>query len=121
MSGTRMNAPGYGLTDRARELLAYLRERETCPSFEEMRQALRLASKSSVLSLARQLEERGHIRRLANRARAIEVLPQDPVVINGHPFRFIAKTHSRAVALPLRDVREPAGACEQAPGLGGHK
>ena len=43
------------------------------PSFDEMRVALGLASKS-VHRLLSGLEERGYIRRLANRARAIEIL-----------------------------------------------
>ena len=79
-----------GLTPRQRDLLAYLREREMCPSFDEMRRALRLNSNSSVQRLIEALEERGFIRRLPNRARAIEVLkPLPPVIIKGQPFRFI--------------------------------
>ena len=44
------------------------------PSFDEMKDALDLRSKSGIHRLIMALEERGFIRRLANRARAIEVL-----------------------------------------------
>ena len=44
------------------------------PSFDEMRDALGLASKSGIHRLVSGLEERGYIRRLANRARAIDIL-----------------------------------------------
>ena len=44
------------------------------PSFDEMKEALDLRSKSGIHRLILALEERGFIRRLANRARAIEVL-----------------------------------------------
>lgn len=64
----------YGLTTRQRELLAYLKERETCPSFEEMQAALGLHSKSGVHRLLQALEERGYIRRQYHRARSIEVV-----------------------------------------------
>jgi SOS-response transcriptional repressor LexA len=67
-----------GLTPRQRELLAYISERELCPSFDEMRRALGYASKEGVGRILRALEERGYIRRLPNRARAIEVLQRPP-------------------------------------------
>jgi repressor LexA len=87
-----------GLTPRQRELLAYLSERDLCPSYEEMLAALDLKGKNAVARLLGRLEERGYIRRLPNRARAIEVLryPQQNVVIRGERFRFIPK--SRAVS-----------------------
>jgi repressor LexA len=66
------------LTRKQHELLCYISERlgETgvSPSFEEMKDALELKSKSGVHRLISALEERGFIRRLANRARALEVL-----------------------------------------------
>ena len=55
-------------------LIAYIDENGTAPSFEEMAGALDLASKSGVHRLIEALEERGWIRRLPNRARAIDVL-----------------------------------------------
>ncbi len=66
------------LTRKQHELLLYIHERlkETGipPSFDEMKEALDLASKSGIHRLITALEERGFIRRLPNRARALEVL-----------------------------------------------
>jgi len=66
------------LTRKQLELLRFVHERlkETGvpPSFDEMKDALDLRSKSGIHRLITALEERGFIRRLANRARAIEVI-----------------------------------------------
>ena len=66
------------LTQKQSELLAFLTSHmdthDVPPSFDEMRDALGLASKSGIHRLVLGLEERGYIRRLANRARAIEIL-----------------------------------------------
>jgi repressor LexA len=66
------------LTRKQHELLLFIDKRlsETgvSPSFEEMKDALDLKSKSGVHRLVSALEERGFIRRLPNRARALEVL-----------------------------------------------
>ncbi|MGI9500226.1 MAG: transcriptional repressor LexA [Geminicoccaceae bacterium] len=66
------------LTQRQHQLLKfiqdYLDQHGVPPSFEEMRSALKLKSKSGIHRLITGLEERGYIRRLAYRARALEVL-----------------------------------------------
>lgn len=66
------------LTRKQHELLLFIhqriRETGVSPSFDEMKGALQLASKSGVHRLITALEERGFIRRLAHRARALEVL-----------------------------------------------
>lgn len=66
------------LTRKQQELLMFIHERmkETGvpPSFDEMKDALELASKSGIHRLITALEERGFIRRLPNRARALEVI-----------------------------------------------
>ena len=66
------------LTAKQRELLLFiddrLKESGISPSFDEMREALDLKSKSGVHRLISALEERGFIRRLPNRARALEVM-----------------------------------------------
>ena len=73
------------LTVKQHELLQFINERLSgtgvSPSFDEMREALELKSKSGVHRLISALEERGFIRRLPNRARALEVvkLPDMPV------------------------------------------
>ena len=66
------------LTRKQHELLMFIHERikETgvSPSFDEMKDALDLASKSGIHRLITALEERGFLRRLAHRARALEVV-----------------------------------------------
>ena len=68
------------LTAKQHELLQFIQRRledtGISPSFEEMKEALDLKSKSGVHRLISALEERGFIRRLPNRARALEVLRQ---------------------------------------------
>src|SRR5215471_3038137 len=71
------------LTRKQRELLLFINQRLTAtgvsPSFDEMKDALNLKSKSGIHRLVSGLEERGFIRRLPHRARALEVvkLPED--------------------------------------------
>ena len=66
------------LTRKQHELITFiqtkLEESGISPSFEEMKEALDLKSKSGVHRLISALEERGFIRRLPNRARALEVI-----------------------------------------------
>jgi repressor LexA len=108
------------LTRKQHELLlflhAHLSDNGVSPSFDEMKEALGLKSKSGIHRLITGLEERGFIRRLAHRARAIEVvrLPEDlagksgfaPNVIDGglrRPGLAGARVavDSEAVSLPL--------------------
>lgn len=71
------------LTRKQHELLMFIHERikesGVSPSFDEMKEALDLASKSGIHRLITALEERGFLRRLPHRARALEVvkLPQE--------------------------------------------
>jgi repressor LexA len=75
------------LTRKQHELLMFIHERmkETGipPSFDEMKDALDLRSKSGIHRLITALEERGFIRRLPNRARAIEVIKLPDSVQHG--------------------------------------
>ena len=86
------------LTNKQRDLLMLINEQliknGVPPSFDEMKDALNLKSKSGIHRLITALEERGFIRRLANRARAIEILklPEtdsrkgfQPRIIEGNP------------------------------------
>jgi len=72
------------LTAKQRELLLFidnrLNESGISPSFDEMREALDLKSKSGVHRLISALEERGFIRRLPNRARALEIVKMPDTV-----------------------------------------
>ncbi|MDB5589797.1 transcriptional repressor LexA [Enterovirga sp.] len=85
------------LTRKQNELLRFiharLQESGVPPSFDEMKEALELKSKSGIHRLITALEERGFIRRLPNRARALEVIrmPElaarpkfSPSVVEGH-------------------------------------
>ena len=71
------------LTKKQHELLMYINQRlaatGVAPSFDEMKDALHLRSKSGIHRLISGLEERGFIRRLPHRARALEVtrLPEE--------------------------------------------
>ncbi len=82
------------LTKKQSELLRFIHERlqeeGVPPSFDEMKDALDLRSKSGIHRLIMALEERGFIRRLANRARAIEVLrlPESATVAAPRPQKF---------------------------------
>jgi repressor LexA len=82
------------LTRKQRELLLFINQRLTAtgisPSFDEMKDALSLRSKSGIHRLVSGLEERGFIRRLPHRARALEVvkLPEESAVGPGERGRF---------------------------------
>jgi len=109
------------LTRKQHELLRFIDERVkrdgVSPSFEEMKEALDLRSKSGIHRLITALEERGFIRRLPNRARALEVvkLPEDaqaqrparqfaPSVIEGSLGRARPPVHdgeARVVTVPV--------------------
>ncbi len=75
------------LTRKQLELLRFIHERVkeagVPPSFDEMKDALDLRSKSGIHRLITALEERGFIRRLSNRARAIEVIKLPETVAHG--------------------------------------
>ena len=104
------------LTRKQHELLMFIHERikETgvSPSFDEMKEALDLASKSGIHRLITALEERGFIRRLAHRARALEVikLPEQATTVQRgrQPFRpdVIQGGGRPLTAEPANDTRE---------------
>jgi repressor LexA len=107
------------LTRKQHELLMFIHERMKesgiPPSFDEMKDALDLRSKSGIHRLITALEERGFIRRLPNRARALEVikLPDsmnpslggrkarfEPSVIEGNLGRLATPAQRSAPQLP---------------------
>ena len=98
------------LTRKQLELLLFINERlkesGVPPSFDEMKDALDLRSKSGIHRLITALEERGFIRRLPNRARALEVI-RLPEAVNpsfcGHaPARLPAERHRGAASARRR-------------------
>ena len=98
------------LTRKQHELIRYiqakLEETGVSPSFEEMKEALDLKSKSGVHRLISALEERGFIRRLPNRARALEVLKQPEDVSSKAP----TGTSGTVVELKRPEPARPAPA-----------
>lgn len=102
------------LTAKQHELLRFIHERLEAsgisPSFEEMKDALDLKSKSGVHRLIGALEERGFIRRLANRARALEVLKipegSGSKLANVVEMASARKAPSAAIPVAANDVME---------------
>lgn len=98
------------LTRKQHELICFIDDRlkatGVSPSFEEMKEALDLKSKSGVHRLISALEEREFIRRLPNRARALEVLrmPDRPVAKKPVPAK--PSTVPRPALQPANDVIE---------------
>ena len=108
------------LTKKQLDLLAFIHKRVqrdgVPPSFDEMKLALDLRSKSGIHRLITALEERGFIRRLAHRARAIEVvkLPESlggapsvgftPRVIDGDRPDVPPQLRHRAWQIPARQM-----------------
>jgi len=98
------------LTRKQYELLVYIKRhldaQGVSPSFDEMKEALALKSKSGIHRLITGLEERGFIRRLAHRARALEVVKL--------PENHLAEIHGAVLPpVPPRTtptVAAPAGA-----------
>lgn len=95
------------LTAKQHELIRFiqtrLEESGVSPSFEEMKEALDLKSKSGVHRLISALEERGFIRRLPNRARALEVLkqPEDVTLSRATANDVVARAKSAPVVAPM--------------------
>jgi repressor LexA len=97
------------LTRKQHELVCFIYDRladtGVSPSFEEMKEALDLKSKSGVHRLISALEECGFIRRLANRARALEVVKMPE---RGDAPKAV--TTSNVVELPKREAPAPSPA-----------
>ncbi len=95
------------LTRKQQELLTFIDDRlrsdGVSPSFEEMKDALQLRSKSGVHRLISALEERSFIRRLPNRARALEVLklPDALKPMAGKPALKLVPPMAQPRALPI--------------------
>lgn len=108
------------LTRKQHELLMFIHERMKesgiPPSFDEMKDALDLRSKSGIHRLITALEERGFIRRLPNRARALEVIKLPDSMnpsLGGRKTRFepnvISGNLGKVAAMPPRSAPPAAG------------
>ena len=102
------------LTKKQHELITFiqnkLEESGISPSFEEMKEALDLKSKSGVHRLISALEERGFIRRLPNRARALEVIktPEGSVLRQAQDERTRTAPRAANANDALAPLRAPA-------------
>lgn len=99
------------LTRKQHELICFIDDRLAesgiSPSFEEMKEALDLKSKSGVHRLISALEERGYLRRLPNRARALEVLKRPERVERQEAARKVTRAPvERELPAPANDVVE---------------
>jgi len=98
------------LTKKQHELICFINDRlaETgvSPSFEEMKDALDLKSKSGVHRLISALEERQFLRRLPNRARALEVLKMPERAEAKRAGTATPKANTRPMPEPANDVIE---------------
>ena len=111
--GVLIRSDARMLTRKQHELIRFiqvrLEETGVSPSFEEMKEALDLKSKSGVHRLISALEERGFIRRLPNRARALEVLKQPENIGSSPPVRA-ANANNAAAAIIRPPEARPAPA-----------
>lgn len=104
------------LTQKQHQLICFIQDRleesGVSPSFEEMKEALNLKSKSGVHRLVSALEERGFIRRLPNRARALEVLKspdgREAASINDDVVSINDSAAKRPASSPHHSLPEPA-------------
>jgi len=104
------------LTRKQRQLLMFINERierdGVSPSFEEMKEALQLKSKSGIHRLITGLEERGFIRRLPHRARALEILrlPEDAAAgqrtLPGHEPANVIRPNFKSGPTVVQSARE---------------
>jgi repressor LexA len=106
------------LTRKQHELLLYIERHLTAtgfsPSFEEMKDALNLRSKSGIHRLISALEERGFLKRHHHRARALEVIrmPGQPSVVDATAFSPNVIRGDFTARLPGVRAAEPAGAVQ---------
>ena len=89
------------LTKKQKELFDflsnYIAKNSISPSFEEMRIAVNLKSKSGIHGLVTSLEQRGFIKRLKHKARAMEIIKN----LNHNFDNFSLKNENHAISIPL--------------------
>ena len=126
------------LTRKQRDLLLFIHERmskdDVAPSFEEMKDALDLKSKSGIHRLITGLVERGYIERLPHRARALEIkrLPEGikpetaqkksasaPVFANDSSFNSIPLYGRIAAGTPIEAIRDEGSFLQVPPEMTG--
>jgi repressor LexA len=90
------------LTKKQKELFVYLKDyissNEISPSFEEMKNAVNLKSKSGIHRLITSLEQRGYIKRLKHKARVMEIAKDFP---NRNTNQIMVNNNDSFVNIPL--------------------
>ena len=125
------------LTRKQRDLLLFIHqhlgEDDVPPSFEEMKNALGLKSKSGIHRLISGLEERGYIERLPHRARALKIVKLPDSFEEGSPSGVIAPANSNdigyfeeipllgkiAAGTPIEAIRDEGSFVQIPPGFAG--
>ena len=125
------------LTRKQRDLLLFIHqhlgEDDVPPSFEEMKEALGLKSKSGIHRLISGLEERGYIERLPHRARALKIIKLPDSFENDSPSGVIAPANSNnighfedipllgkiAAGTPIEAIRDEGSFVQIPPGFAG--
>ncbi len=123
------------LTKKQRDLLVFIHDRmsksDVAPSFEEMKEALKLKSKSGIHRLISALEERGYIERLPHRARALEIkrLPEGmkpktqssarpvPAAANDGDFMMVPLYGKIAAGTPIEAIADETASIAVPPDL----
>ncbi len=100
------------LTKKQKELFDYLKEyissNQISPSFEEMKEAVNLKSKSGIHRLISSLEERGFIKRLKHKARAMEIIDKNsPILENSSNSIDIPLIGSIAAGEAIEAIENP--------------
>jgi len=104
------------LTKKQLDLLEFIHKRVqrdgVPPSFDEMKEALDLRSKSGIHRLITALEERGFIRRLAHRARALEIVKLPDAMMNKTGFTPRVIDGDKPDSIPAEALHVDNGAVE---------
>jgi repressor LexA len=99
------------LTKKQIQLLDFIQKRMACdgvpPSFDEMKEALDLRSKSGIHRLVTALEERGFIRRLPHRARALEIVRLPDALLGSQAADAVQAKQGRFTPRVIASTRPP--------------
>jgi len=96
------------VTPKQTRLLKYLERRKNCPSYDEMRIAMGMKSKSGVHRMLRSLEAQGCIKRLPNHARSIVVIPEEDRTANMVRENYVRLWFSNGAVVSLPVALHPS-------------
>jgi repressor LexA len=105
----------FGLTHRQKQALEfiawYIAEHSVSPSFADIAANLKLANRSGVFRIVEALEARGHIRRMPNRGRSLEIVAPAPLPVRRPPV--LVPRDSRLAAYCARTGRPVAAVIDE--------